>query len=813
MATRQQSTASGQPGPTPITIEAESMALSGYQVANRRQASNKQLITLHQSGQKEGTATTRFTGATGTYDVVVTYFDENDGQGSLALRVGDRTFNWQLDQNLGAAGVTNKNRVERTVATQLTIRQDELLEIKGKADQGEWTRVDSLKFIPVADSPPPQGPVNPPSPPLPTPGPKPPAPTPVPPPPTAMPGVAIAPTGNSTEVQEGGNGDTYSLVLKSRPTATVRIDLDTDSQLTTAPRSLTFTTQNWNRPQAVTIRAVDDALVEGNHTSTVRHRISSSDTAYNGMPVDNLQVNIRDNDRPASGGNSGNSRQLGTNVNPLVDWSTEQPFIDVFKFSRPWSPQVNGQRDPSKANLLNVDENGWLKSMRAKDGSTTFSTVHASVLGNDYHKGGRYTVLYDGQGTLQYGGGAKLVGSASRAGRHVIDVKAGQNILLEIAATDPKGTGDYIRNIRVVREDLEDDLQRGEVFNPEFLEKMDPYSVVRFMNWMDTNNSKQGQWSDRPTPEDSTYFKGAPVEVMVELANEMGADPWFNMPHLATPDYIENFARTVQENLAPDRKVYIEFSNEVWNGQFGQAQYARTQKMGESDPVNNGHKWYAQQAVKTANIWDDVFGSQSDRVISVVASQSANPSVADRIMRYANTFESNNTLDALAIAPYFGFSIRDEYATEVESWTRNADGGLGKLFDEITNGGVLSNSPNRGMDWIAKTMQENKAIADRYGVDLVAYEGGQHLVGSQGNEDNAAITKLMIDANRNPRMGEIYEEYLSEWNRIGGGVFVHFTGIGAPGKYGSWGALEHVGQDSSPKYDALMSYIGANGNG
>jgi hypothetical protein len=28
--------------------------------------------------------------------------------------------------------------------------------------------------------------------------------------------------------------------------------------------------------------------------------------------------------------------------------------------------------------------------------------------------------------------------------------------------------------------------------------------------------------------------KGVPVEVMVQLANQLRADPWFNMPHQAT---------------------------------------------------------------------------------------------------------------------------------------------------------------------------------------------------------------------------------------------------------------------------------------
>ena len=52
----------------------------------------------------------------------------------------------------------------------------------------------------------------------------------------------------------------------------------------------------------------------------------------------------------------------------------------------------------------------------------------------------------------------------------------------------------------------------------------------------------------------------------------------------------------------------------------------------------------------------------------------------------------------------------------------------------------------------------------------------------------------------------IYDEYLRGWNARGGGLFMHFTDIGAYSRYGSWGALEEIGQTSSPKYDALYAY-------
>ena len=81
------------------------------------------------------------------------------------------------------------------------------------------------------------------------------------------------------------------------------------------------------------------------------------------------------------------------------------------------------------------------------------------------------------------------------------------------------------------------------------------------------------------------------------------------------------------------------------------------------------------------------------------------------------------------------------------------------------------------------------------------------MVGVRGVENNQDITNLFIEANRDPRMGEIYNEYLTKWHELGGGLFMNFSSIKKPSKWGSWGVLEHVEQQGSPKYDALIDFI------
>lgn len=63
-------------------------------------------------------------------------------------------------------------------------------------------------------------------------------------------------------------------------------------------------------------------------------------------------------------------------------------------------------------------------------------------------------------------------------------------------------------------------------------------------------------------------MNGAPIEDMIDIANRIGANAWFNIPHAADDDYIQKYAELVKKNLRPDLKVYVEYSNEVWHQGF-----------------------------------------------------------------------------------------------------------------------------------------------------------------------------------------------------------------------------------------------------
>lgn len=525
---------------------------------------------------------------------------------------------------------------------------------------------------------------------------------------------------------------------------------------------------------------------------------------------------------------SPDQRRLGTNLTSVTDYSPQLPFIDLFKISRAWFTQCAPGQDPGctnnnswdtgEAQSLDLDAAGWVRSLPSRASAPIFTMAATYWDVPAQFPAGRYIVRYDGEGTLEYGLGAAKDNSRSTTRREVISVDPSNGgILLRITSTDPNNNGNYIRNITVVREG-DEQLLSTYTFSASFLSQLYPYQALRFMDWMRTNDSSNTDWNARSLVTDTRYSsdQGVPAEVMIGLANTTGKAPWFTLPHQANDTYVQSFAALTRASLRSDLPVYVEYSNEVWNDAFSQGSWVQARGEaawpgGAESGFTKRINYYGRRAAEICDLWKAAFSGDTGRVVCVVASQAANSWTASEALSCPLWNQGpcvTHGISALAIAPYFGDYLGQEDArTEVRSWSSQSDGGLSNLFTELRSGSRLSGGPSGGalsqsVGWI----EENKKVADANGIALATYEGGQHLVGigSAGNDES--ITTLFTNANRDSRMEDLYSDYLLGWSNRGGGLFMHFTDITDYSKYGSWGALEKIGQTSSPKYNALWRY-------
>ena len=94
---------------------------------------------------------------------------------------------------------------------------------------------------------------------------------------------------------EEGDRDTYTVVLDTEPTATVRIGVaDNSAEVSVNPATLTFTTGNWNTARTVTVASMEDRVDEDTETATVMHTVRGGD--YAGLTAAAVTVRVEDDD-------------------------------------------------------------------------------------------------------------------------------------------------------------------------------------------------------------------------------------------------------------------------------------------------------------------------------------------------------------------------------------------------------------------------------------------------------------------------------------------------------------------------------------
>ncbi len=496
---------------------------------------------------------------------------------------------------------------------------------------------------------------------------------------------------------------------------------------------------------------------------------------------------------------------LAMGLNGIADWSTQAPFLDLMKTARPWIGHLPGQWGGWEMERLmaegHLSPEGWPLSL--PDG---VEAIEAFILTDQpaaaTSLAGRYVVTWAGQGALSVTGIARDIEAAP--GRITFGYRPGEGLVaIRIEGVD---AADPIRDIRVVRTDREAMADAGAVFNPDWIARVRDLRGVRFMDWMMTNGSPQVTWADRPLTTDFSYvWRGVPAETMVRLANEIGADPWFTLPHRADDDYVARFAALVHAGLDPRLRVTAEWSNEVWNFIFPQAIWAQEQARARwgADAGDDAWMQYAGlRAAQVADIWAAEYGADADRLIRVVATHTGWPgleeplleaplAVAEGLARPADSF------DAYAVTGYFGFEIgEDARAEELLGWI--ADGtATTRVTAELRAGSVAELTDD--------IWPYHADVADRYGLTLLMYEGGSHVAGHGLQSLDDRLTAFYTAYNYGPEMAALYADLLTDWTALGAGPFNAFVDVAAPTQFGSWGALRHL-DDSNPRWSTLMAW-------
>lgn len=512
---------------------------------------------------------------------------------------------------------------------------------------------------------------------------------------------------------------------------------------------------------------------------------------------------------------------LAYGLSGISDWHPGLPFINVMKMTREWLGFLPGQWGGiSYSELVSggyLDENGWPKRIPAH--AESIGAIFAWG-GNDYNEGqtraGRYVLTYEGEGDLRLMliGASAIVSQAP--GKIVFNISTDEgNWGYKIYKTDPNNTGNYIRNVAIVKEEYLDLHEAGAIFNPEWLALLKDTRQIRFMDWMKTNGSNQHTWAETTKFNNYSWSVGnVPVEVQVRLANEIGADPWFNIPFHADDAYVRAFAEYVKDNLDPALVAHVELSNEVWNWAFQQTKDA--QQLAETRwSTTAGDAWlsyYGMRASQVMKIWTDVFGSATDtRLRRVAGTQTVNAWLSEQIVtaplwktkELAAYVAPYTYFDVLSPTTYFGGGAVTDADRRTALLNAINDTSIDEMdFHYKLIKGEIPGFSNEFDTFLVDSMSNQKVVADKYGLDLMAYEGGQHVHHSAfvsiPEADLLALQNHLIAFVRSPQMATLYNETWERWKIYGKGPFMQFGEVGTPSKWGSWG-LRASNSDNPPR--------------
>lgn len=508
---------------------------------------------------------------------------------------------------------------------------------------------------------------------------------------------------------------------------------------------------------------------------------------------------------------------LGYGLDGIADWSTQVPFVDLMKSSRRWVGHLPGQWGgwgiPELEAGGHLDAHGW--PIRIPAEITKLETFMLTDFPEEASlHSGIYRLTYEGEGKLELAGRPRALRYEDN--EIWFQFSPGDGALgLAIYETDPKGTGNYIRNISIVREDQIPLFEAGVIFNPDWLRLVKEARLLRFMDWMFTNGSPVKTWEDRARVKDYSYtHRGVPLELMIDLVNQVGADPWFNMPHLADDTYVRRFAEQVQADLRPGLKAHVEYSNEVWNFLFEQSHWAneRAQVLWGARSENDAGwmQFYGHRAAQIAAIWSDTFSGDMDRLVRVFATHTGWPGLEEAALNAPLAVkeghpEPKTLFDAYAVTGYFGLEYgSDDLAPQVLEWIVESQA-AGQGYQAAIQRLAAHAMAHGFQDLTQEIWPYHASVADALGLDLIMYEGGTHIVGHGEWTNNDTLTEFFLELNYSPEMARLYQRLLASWHAAGGTVFNAFVEVAKPSKWGSWGALRHLG-DSNPRADELTAY-------
>jgi Secretion system C-terminal sorting domain len=535
--------------------------------------------------------------------------------------------------------------------------------------------------------------------------------------------------------------------------------------------------------------------------------------------------------------------KVGIGLGGIGSWALE--FVDVARTMRPFEGAAGGGPVP-------LDENGWPTT----DARTVLFDFRPCCpwLGENQiddpnrfvprHVAGVYKISFTGQATVAEVGSNNAVENAQynagtntttadlviQEGRWLVILRFTNTRLLPSSSTNSG-----IKDLKVLRPGYHN--RPNQIFRDEYLNAVAPFPVIRYMDFTETNNYNPNfpgvmEWGDRPKVTQATFRGRAPWEYVVELANLTGKDLWINIPVAATDGYVRELANFIRARLTNNNaKIYLEYSNEVWNPGFTQFRYnreaavaevARETSGGAATTLNDdagqcdrndqqvwGGRRFLRRVKEIGDIFVEVFspGSRTSfgsKIRPIFAWQIGGwvPFYSCHLTWFERVYGAGSARQyfyGLAGASYINANEAAANATATTILAQMRSNSNRDLGNRRTN--VAAN-------WTTSAGERGMCeIAELFGLRCLQYETGPDNGG--GDATNVANR---VQANRDQAIRDVViHDLKNNWfdePQVKGGLIMYFVHCSPFNRYGAWGATEDLDNLNTPKLQGVYNVMG-----
>jgi hypothetical protein len=488
---------------------------------------------------------------------------------------------------------------------------------------------------------------------------------------------------------------------------------------------------------------------------------------------------------------------VGVNGGTAVDWDPSVIFADAFKESRIDSAVQPGNNQP-----VPLDANGWPETDAE---ITVFAGLNVDT-------SGLYTMTFTGSATVSVSLDPDTITSNTyNSSTNTTTVIWKDNGVfptstgnLRLTLTNTKRTASSatntgVTNISIMRPaspgNMTTSYPAGTLYTSAYESLIDQFSAVRFMDYLATNSptgdvggNATVNWTDRLTPADSSQQgiapaseinyqgQGGAIEYAVELCNETGKDMWINIPSQASDTYVTDLADgllygfnstggvytapTASPAFPPldsNLKVYVEYSNEVWNAGFTQnslvqsiavadvsannadGQIINYDGIGTGQATTLGQRYWALRTVQISNDFRAVWGNAS--MISTIRP----------VFEFQYNDLNNTAGDALGfISDYFDNADGTQHVASPEPvnyYLYGAGGGWYNSVNNDTNSTGAVTIPNNSFETPALSSASSEA--DPTGASWT-FSGTAGIASNNPNYASASVSTTIAGSTTTP---------------------------------------------------------------